>query len=155
MRVEKEKSCALVRLPSFVDMTNAGELKQVLGRLLEEGCSVLALDCDVLQRIDSAGLSCLLVTQKRLKEQGGELKLVNVGHPFVRQLFDRLSLQHVICIEENPLKLKCQEFNFMGLGGPGLLAQSRQVDRPVNMEMEGCMQATKLQQGSSGEAGNK
>ncbi len=52
--------------------------------------------------IDSAGLGSLVFFQfqKKLKDRGGELKLVNVKDNHVKHIFDMLCLCRVLTIEE-------------------------------------------------------
>ncbi len=49
--------------------------------------------------IDSAGLGSLVFFQKRLRDRGGELKLVNVTNDYITHLFNMIDLARVIIIE--------------------------------------------------------
>ncbi len=99
MRVEKYDNCANVILPEVVDLINAPKFKQALKTLYEEGCNTINVDCGNLEMIDSAGLGSLVFFQKRLKDRGGELKLVNVTNDYIKHLFNMIDLASVISIE--------------------------------------------------------
>ncbi|MEW5921602.1 MAG: STAS domain-containing protein [Bacillota bacterium] len=89
-------------LPEVMDLTNTLEFKQGLQSLYDQGCGVIMLDCSHLQMIDNAGLGSLVLFQKKLKERGGELRLVKVTHPYIKHLFQMIDLARVIHIEEAP-----------------------------------------------------
>ncbi|NMB36112.1 MAG: STAS domain-containing protein [Firmicutes bacterium] len=100
MQVEHHGLFGKIFPPERVDLTNVQEFKQALQSLCEEGYSSIKVDCTRLTMIDSAGLGSLVMFQKRLKERGGELKIINVNHGYVRHLFDMIELSKIISIEE-------------------------------------------------------
>ncbi len=137
MQVEKHESYAIIRMPDFVDVTNVQEFKQVLQSLYEHGYSTIKLDCSCLQRIDCAGLGSLVVYQKKLKQRGNKLKIVNVTHNYIKQIFHKIELRRVISIEEITLiESERQKLNCMDIKDLGILEQSQRVDRLVYKEME-------------------
>jgi anti-sigma B factor antagonist len=101
MQVEHNEEFGKVILSERVDLTNAGEFKEALQSLYEQGCSTIKVDCSKLTLIDSAGLGSLVMYQKKLTERGGELKLVNVNHNYIKNLFDMIELNRVINIENS------------------------------------------------------
>lgn len=93
---QKEKR---IILPIVVDRTNVSRLDEALQSLYEEGCPVIRLDCVNLEMIDSAGLGSFVLYQKKMKERGGELIIVNVINDYIQHLFDVIELNRVITIE--------------------------------------------------------
>ncbi len=99
MKVEQHEGYANVILPEVVDLINAPKFKQALKALYEEGCNTINVDCSNLEMIDSAGIGSLALYQKRLKDRGGGLRLVNVNNDYIKHLFNMIDLQRVIHIE--------------------------------------------------------
>jgi anti-sigma B factor antagonist len=99
MQVDQFDGYANVILPEVVDLINAPNFKQALKTLYEEGCNAINVDCSHLEMIDSAGLGSLVFFQNRLRNRGGELKLVNVTNDYIKHLFETIDLARVISIE--------------------------------------------------------
>ena len=99
MQVENHEEYSNIILPEVVDLMTAPEFKKALKALYEEGCNNINIDCSNLGMIDSAGIGILALYQKRLKERGGELKLVNVTNDYIKHLFEMIDLARVISIE--------------------------------------------------------
>ena len=103
MQIEYHEQYGKIFTAKRVDSTNVGEFKQALQALYEKGYSLIEVDCFELTMIDSAGLGSLVMFQKKLKERGGELKIINVNHGYVQHLFDMLELSKIISIEETTI----------------------------------------------------
>ncbi len=99
MQVEEHEGFGNIILPDVVDLTNAPAFKQALKSLYEGGYSTILVNCNHLEMIDSAGIGSLVLFQKRLKERGGELKLINVTNDYIKHLFGMIDLARVISIE--------------------------------------------------------
>jgi|LSQX01.2.fsa_nt_gb anti-sigma B factor antagonist len=99
MRLEYQGQFGKVIPSERIDLANAHQFKQALQVLFGKGCNSIIIDCTDLAVIDSAGLGSLVMFQKRLKERGGELKLINVHHSYIRNLFDMIELDRIIKIE--------------------------------------------------------
>ncbi len=78
----------------------AEELKQSLLKICEEGNDSIILDFSRITTIDSAALGKILMVQKRLRECGGELKIVDVKSDYIRKMFDIINLDKVIKVED-------------------------------------------------------
>ncbi len=101
MNVEKiENQTAVIHLPVTVDSDDAPRLKQLLQTLYEEGVQFINMDFSVTELMRNPCHGLLVLYQKKLKEQGGELKLVNVKDNHVKHVFDLMDLRRVITIEE-------------------------------------------------------
>ncbi len=101
MQVEHCGDTGKIILAGRVDLENSELLKSSLQSLFDRGFTTISVDCGNLALMDSAGIGILVLFQKRLKERGGHLKLVNVRHPYVKRLFRMLELARIIAIEEN------------------------------------------------------
>ena len=99
MQVERH-GYAKVVLPEKLTISNANEFKETLQTLFDQGYIAVELDFRKLEVIDSTGLGKLLLFQKVLKEQGGELKIINLENDFVRKMFNLIQLHKIIRIEE-------------------------------------------------------
>ena len=99
MQVNKLDGYANIILPKVVDLINAPKFKQALKMLHEEDYNTINVDCSYLEMIDSAGLGSLVFFQKKLRDRGGELKLVNVTNDYIKHLFEVIDLARVISIE--------------------------------------------------------
>lgn len=85
--------------PDRVDLTNSHSFKEALQEVYDKGYKIVQVDFSNLYFIDSAGLAQLIVYQKKYKEKGGELKIINMKHAYIRRLFERIDLHTVINIE--------------------------------------------------------
>jgi anti-sigma B factor antagonist len=83
-----------VRLSGRLDAVEAEKAKAVLDGLQ----GPVVFDCAELEYVSSAGLGQLLVTYRRLKTAGHELKFVNMM-PRVRNVFTYAGLDRVLSIE--------------------------------------------------------
>lgn len=100
MKIERFEDHGVITLPQEVNLINISEFKQAVQALSEQDCKQIYLDCSQLKMIDSAGLGSFVLCQKQLKKHGGELKIANVHHEYVKHLFDMIDLKRVINIEE-------------------------------------------------------
>lgn len=97
MQIDKKEKRII--LPAVVDRTNVGKLDEALQSLYDEGCPTIRIDCINLEMIDSAGLGSFVLYQKKMKERGGELKIINVVNDYIQHLFDVIELGRVISME--------------------------------------------------------
>ena len=70
------------------------DLRQTLGRLLDQGCRWFVLDLGQVTFLDSAGFGDLVACRKRTIEKGGDILLL---HPAgkVRERLEMLHLNHL------------------------------------------------------------
>lgn len=68
-------SCTIV-LNGEVDVYTSPRLRQQLNELIDGGCMNLVVDLQDLGFIDSSGLGVLVSALRKVKEQGGTLRLV-------------------------------------------------------------------------------
>lgn len=82
-----------------IDVVNSQTLKQELLNLFNEGINEIIIDFSKITSIDSSGLGKLLLFQKKLKERGGELSIINVTNDYIQNMFKMIHLNKVIKIE--------------------------------------------------------
>lgn len=82
-----------------IDVVNSQNLKQELLDLYNEGISEIIIDFSEISSIDSSGLGKLLLFQKKLKERGGQLKIINVTNDYIQNMFKMIHLDKVIKID--------------------------------------------------------
>jgi anti-sigma B factor antagonist len=75
-------------------------LREVTKRLTSDGGRFFVLDLSGISYMDSAGLGLLLTVFATIRNQGGDLKLLNVA-PRVRELFHTTKLDQVFQIFED------------------------------------------------------
>ena len=99
MKIEKHENEACLLPEGRIDISNSQELKQQLLAVYEEGFNQIEIDFSKVTGIDSSGLGKLLLFQKKLKERGGELSIVNINNEYVKKMFTMIHLYKVIKIE--------------------------------------------------------
>lgn len=99
-RVERHDDHAVIYLPEKVFIPNSDGFKETLELLYDEGHDTIVLDCRNLKMFDTAGISGVAVYQKKLKERGGELKIINVTHDYIKHLFSTIELHKIVEIQE-------------------------------------------------------
>lgn len=68
--------CTVLRIVGEVDLCSAPQLRQRVIELLADGTRHIVADLREVDFLDSTGLGALVGSLKRLREQGGSLKLV-------------------------------------------------------------------------------
>ncbi len=99
-RLENHEDYALVKLPKKVMIPYSSQFKEMLQSVYDQGYSTIILDCEYLQMFDTAGISGVAIFQHRLKERGGELKIINVTNNYIKHLFRTIELNKLVSIEE-------------------------------------------------------
>ena len=69
-----------------VDINNSNELRESLIQELENGCRTLVLDLEMVQYIDSSGLSALVAAVNAFEKQDGSLVLCCVDEAVMKVL---------------------------------------------------------------------
>lgn len=89
----------IIKPEGRIDVANSQNLKQELLNLYNEGVNYIVIDFAEITSIDSSGLGKLLLFQKKLKERGGELSIINVTNDYIQNMFKMIHLNKVINIE--------------------------------------------------------
>jgi anti-sigma B factor antagonist len=98
--VRKEGSVTVVEVEGQLIVGNRQELKQRVLDELENGARDFAIDFSRTGYIDSSGLGVLVSLSKKIREQGGELRLANLNED-LRTLFELTKLDTLFHIANN------------------------------------------------------
>ncbi len=90
-RVTKENDVTVVAVEGQLIVGNRQELKQKVLDELENGERKFVVDFDQTGYIDSSGLGVLVSLSKKIREQGGELRLSGLNED-LRTLFELTKL---------------------------------------------------------------
>ncbi|HKJ93838.1 MAG TPA: STAS domain-containing protein [Longimicrobiales bacterium] len=89
--VTKQDGITIVDVDGQLIVGNRQELKQKVLAELETGNRKFLIDFDKTGYIDSSGLGVLVSLSKKIREQGGELRLANLNED-LRTLFELTKL---------------------------------------------------------------
>ena len=81
-------------------VANRQELKQVIQDALEAGARKFVLDFGPTAYIDSSGLGALVSINRKVREQGGELRLAGLNED-LRSLFELTKLDTLFLIADS------------------------------------------------------
>jgi len=102
--VHKDGASTLFKLKERkLDSTISSELKGEFLLLCKPKVGTLVVDMADVEFCDSSGLSALLIADRKMKEHGGGVKLINV-HKKVGSLLKISMLDRVFDIKETPAK---------------------------------------------------
>ena len=99
-QVEYQADKVVIILPEKVFIPNSRSFYKTLQNLFEQGHKNVQLDCRHLKMFDTAGVSGVAIFQKKLKDAGGKLKIVNVKNDYIIHLFETIELNKIVDIEE-------------------------------------------------------
>jgi len=89
---------AVLALEGDADLHSANELNARLGAAIESGAVLLVVDLSRVTFIDSMALGVLLEAMKRLRAQGGALRIV-APRPDVRRIFEITLLDRIFPLD--------------------------------------------------------
>ncbi len=99
-RVEDKGDYALVILPEKVMIPHSYYFKPAMQKAYELGHNTIVLDCTDLKMFDTAGFAYVSAYQKKMKDIGGEIKMINVGNDYVKEMFHTIEMSKLLSIEE-------------------------------------------------------
>jgi anti-sigma B factor antagonist len=91
----------IVRVEGQLVVGNRNELKDHLLRLLEKGERRFLIDFAQTGYIDSSGLGALVTLARKVREDGGDLRLSGLNED-LRSLFELTKLDTLFAISETP-----------------------------------------------------
>jgi anti-sigma B factor antagonist len=97
--IKKHDGVVVVDVDGQLIVSNRQELKQKLLDELEKGGKKFLIDFAKTGYIDSSGLGVLVSLSKRIREQGGELRLANLNDD-LKTLFELTKLDTLFQIAE-------------------------------------------------------
>ncbi len=98
--ITRENDVTIVELTGQLIVGNRQELKNDILRLLEEGSRKFLIDFSDTAYIDSSGLGVLVSLSKKIREQGGEMRLSNLNED-LRTLFELTKLDTLFFIADS------------------------------------------------------
>ncbi len=99
-QVEKVNEVLVVDVEGQLIVGNRQELKQKVLEELEKGERKFVVDFEKTGYIDSSGLGVLVSLSKKIREQGGELRLANLNED-LRTLFELTKLDTLFHIADS------------------------------------------------------
>jgi len=96
LRTEYVDGVIIVQLPDGISHTNRKAFEKDMEPILDENSEVL-FDMTQVTRLDSVGLGAILGCLKRLKANGGDLKLYGTSRQ-IRTLLELVRMHHVLDI---------------------------------------------------------
>lgn len=99
-QVEKSGDVTVVDVEGQLIVGNRQELKQRVLEELEDGERKFVVDFENTGYIDSSGLGVLVSLSKKIREQGGELRLANLNED-LRTLFELTKLDTLFTIADS------------------------------------------------------
>lgn len=88
----------IVDMTGHLDTNTVAEAENLVSQIIDEqGVNKLLVNLKGLSYISSAGLRVLLVTTKKIKGKGGELRLSNLN-PVVKEVFDISGFSMIISV---------------------------------------------------------
>ncbi len=100
MEIINEKDFTRIILDEKFDLTNAEEIKKEFLILIEKEITNITLDFKKVEEIDSAGFGKILLFNKIINENNGNLVIENVNSSYVKNVFNMLDLYEIIDIKE-------------------------------------------------------
>jgi anti-sigma B factor antagonist len=98
--VRKQNDVTVIDVEGQLIVGNRQELKQKVLEELENGSRKFLIDFTNTGYIDSSGLGVLVSLSKKIREQGGELRLANLNED-LRTLFELTKLDTLFHIANN------------------------------------------------------
>jgi anti-sigma B factor antagonist len=95
----KSEGVVVVRVEGQLIVGNRTELKELVQRALDGGARKFLLDFSKTGYIDSSGLGALVSISKKVREEGGELRLAGLNDD-LRSLFELTKLDTLFAIAE-------------------------------------------------------
>ncbi|MBW3535019.1 MAG: STAS domain-containing protein [Gemmatimonadetes bacterium] len=99
-QVDKKGDVTVVDVEGQLIVGNRQELKQKVLEQLENGDRKFVIDFSNTGYIDSSGLGVLVSLSKKIREQGGELRLANLNED-LRTLFELTKLDTLFKIADS------------------------------------------------------
>ena len=93
--LDKETRIMLINISGYVDQANCHILQKTIDQCLKDECYNLIFDFQNLVYMSSAGWGVLIGEIKRFRENGGDIKLANMG-PEIYEIYQMLEFYHII-----------------------------------------------------------
>ncbi len=101
VRTTSENGVTVIRIVGQLIVGNRQELKAMVQEGLDRGETRFLIDCSETGYIDSSGLGALVTLSKKVREQGGELRIAGLNDD-LRSLFELTKLDTLFPIAPTP-----------------------------------------------------
>ncbi len=101
MKTTNEAGVTIIRIAGQLIVGNRQELKALVQEGLDRGERKFLIDCSETGYIDSSGLGALVSLAKKVREQGGELRIAGLNED-LRSLFELTKLDTLFPISPTP-----------------------------------------------------
>lgn len=134
--VSENKRQVVVSLAGELTWQNAGDVRERLLALVEQGCRSLVVNAEALTYADSSGLTVFLSLNRTLRELGGDFALVDAGESLVRALHQTRMCDFVPVVAKDavsreaslpPAGMPTSVRTMSVPGDPGSMAQTRRA----------------------------
>jgi anti-sigma B factor antagonist len=112
--IDYESRLAMVTVSGYVDQANCHLLQQTIGKCLDDKYYHVVFDLQKLVYMSSAGWGVLIGEIKRFRENGGDIKLANMG-PEIYEIYQMLEFYHIIS-EYPSIEDALKSFNVKSIG---------------------------------------
>ncbi|MBN2357615.1 STAS domain-containing protein [candidate division KSB1 bacterium] len=85
----------LFRVRGYVDTTTSPELQRIINQVIEDGINQIIIDLGAVNYVSSAGWGVFVGEIRGLREQGGDLKIVQMI-PEVYEVFEMLEFNRIL-----------------------------------------------------------
>lgn len=99
MVVKQDIDEAVVCLGKSLDVSNSFELKKNVQQLMEKGYRRITLDFSQSCMVDASGLGKILMLQRKISAQQGELRIINASNKHIQRIFELVQLKKVVNID--------------------------------------------------------
>jgi anti-anti-sigma factor len=86
---------AVVTMPDEIDLTNSGDLEDLLAAVVAESPQLVTVDMTATTFCDSAGINVLARTHELATANGGELRIA-LGHSPVARIIQLIGLDQIV-----------------------------------------------------------
>ena len=100
MEIQTKNNKARIIPGEKIDLTNSQKLKEKVNTLIKKDINYIIFDFKNVQEIDSSGIGKILLINKIMKEDEGDLVIENVNSEYIQKVFNMLELGEVVKIKD-------------------------------------------------------
>lgn len=95
-----QNQISIIKVGGYIDTTTSSEVERALNNLLKQGRYQIIIDLGNVDYISSAGWGIFISEIKAIRENNGDLKLVNMI-PDVYEIFELLEFHHILDVYDS------------------------------------------------------
>ena len=129
-RVGALRDIGLFRVRGYVDTTTSPELQRMLTEIIHDGVTQIIIDLGAVNYVSSAGWGVFVGEIRGLREQGGDLKIIQMI-PEVNEVFEMLEFNRILTCYDS-LEEAIDDYDFcQGVDLRASLAEAAASGRPA------------------------